>query len=102
MPQPEHREIWIVSFHIKEMVVDELMWFKGYKEGRSVFNVSCASDLLAMVSIHNRPLSLTHYFLSTLTPNNNYSILRKMLDPEDYEHLVSYLLWEHPKAIDKN
>lgn len=97
-PQPEHREIWIIDLHINEMIYDELMWFKNYRAGRYVIRVSEAKELCH--SITNLPLSLAHYFCPTSVSYQNYCNLRKMLDPEDYEHLVSYLLWEHPKAID--
>lgn len=99
-PQPEHREIWIVGLHIKEMVNDELTWFKGHKEGRYVLRAHNAITLYERIGYHNLPASLAHYFSRVCISDSNYSLLRKMLDPEDYEHLVSYLLWEHPKATD--
>lgn len=98
-PQPERREIWIVGFHIKEMVADELMWFKRHKEGRCVLRIHNAITLYESIGYHNLPPSLAHYFSRVCISDSNYSLLRKMLDPEDYEHLVSYLLWEHPKAV---
>ena len=98
-PQPERREIWIVGLHIKEMVADELMWFKNYKPKRCVVRTWGARELCKKI-FYSWPLSLEYYLSRSIISDSNYSLLRKMLDPEDYEHLVSYLLWEHPKAID--
>lgn len=100
-PQPKHREIWIVDLYIKQKIADELVLFKNHKAGRFVIR---AHDAIAIwegfIGYHNLPFSLNYYFSHARISDNNYSILRKMLEPEDYEHLVAYLLREYPKAED--
>lgn len=100
-PQPAHREIWIVGFQLKEMIYDELIWFKNFKQGRSFIRVSGAFKLCTEIDTYKVTLlSLCHYFEQLCQANNNYFILRHMLDPDDYEHLIAYLLREHPCSKD--
>ena len=100
-PQPEHREIWIIQFQVSEMVNDELMWFRSYKPGRSFIPRFRASDLLYDYLIPGGydSCSLRHYLRASLS-NNNYALLYRMIDPEEYENLIAYLLREHPQAED--
>lgn len=99
-PQPQHREIWIVGFRLKEMVCDELKWFESFKLGRVVRHVRCAEQLYVDMIANNFPVSLGHFFGQISVENSNYLFLYRILEPEDYEHLMSYLLHEHPYAQD--
>ena len=102
-PQPEHREIWIVGFQLKDMIHDELIWFQGHKQGRSFLHFFRASEIMYEHMLPNgwSPYrSLLCYIRSTPFSNSNYSILRRMLDPDDYEHLIAYLLRKNPIAQD--
>ena len=99
-PQPEHREIWIVGLHVKEMIRDELNWFRQYADGRIVLRVNKALDLYSTRTDCNWPLSLGVFLCQSRDTESNYFILRKMLSAEEYEHLMAYLLREHPNAQD--
>lgn len=96
-PQPTHREIWCVGFHINTMVRDELNWFRMTNKEHVVTIVDSAESLYADTSLETYfPVSLG-MFLGKL---NNYEMLYNMLDDDDFEHLIAYLLQKHPNAAD--
>ena len=101
-PQPQHREIWIIGFQLKEMIYEELVWFKNFKLGRSFIKAFSASELLYDYLIPNgySPCGLRRYLYKASFPNDNYALLYCMVDREEYENLMSYLLREHPQAED--
>lgn len=99
-PQPQHREIWIVGFKLKEMVCDELGWFESFKPGRSVRRVGCAEQLYVDLIAHKFPVSLDHFFDQLSVSDSSYAFLHRMLEPEGYENLMVYLLRKHPKSKD--
>ena len=100
--QPEHREIWIVGFKVNEMVNDELVWFKNHKAGRSFIRVFKASEILFehLIPFGWGTESLKQYFYNEWKRDSSYFMLYHMLDPEEYENLMAYLLREHPRAKD--
>lgn len=99
-PQPKHREIWIVGLRLKEMVCDELQWFECYKPERVVRRVRSAEELYTGMTSYSFPVSLGHFFGQLSASDSNYAFLYRMLEPEEYENLMAYLLAEHPKAED--
>lgn len=99
-PQPEHREIWIVGFKTNEMINDELVWLKGHKAGRSFIRVFTASEIMFEYMLPNGWSPYRSLLCYIRGAENNYSILRSMLGPEDYEHLMAYLLRKHPHSED--
>lgn len=103
-PQPKFRTVWIVG-HVNEMINDELEWFSRFKHGRKCVQVSKGSYLYIgeMFNTSNQLPSLLH-FLYHLTMHDdigkNIELLYKMLDADEFEHLVAHLLQEHPYAED--
>lgn len=62
-----------------------------------VTTVNSAESLYADTSLETYfPVSLG-MFLGKL---NNYKMLYNMLDDDDFEHLIAYLLQKHPNAAD--
>lgn len=99
-PQPERREIWIVGFDLNGMTWDELNWFRGSQAGRIVRNTDSAYDLYISIVDYDFPVSLGFFLSKVLDQNSDYSLLYNMLNQEDYEHLIAYLLFMHPMARD--
>ena len=102
-PQPERREIWIVGFNLNEMVKDELVWFAGHKQGRKAVRFTTDNEaqiLLDCKDIIRRPWSFENFIKQLFVPDNNYSLLYNMLEPDEYERLLAYLLREYPNAKD--
>ena len=99
-PQPQHREIWIVGLPLKQMVCDELGWFESFKPGRVVRRVRTAQELYTNITACNFPVSLGHFIGQLAVEDSSYVSLYHMLEPEEYESLMAYLLAEHPKAED--
>lgn len=99
-PQPQHREIWIVGLSLKQMVCDELGWFESFKPGRVVRRVRTAQELYTNITACNFPTSLGHFIGQLSVADSNYVSLYNMLEPDEYESLMAYLLAEHPKAED--
>ena len=99
-PQPKHREIWMVGFQLKEMVCDELSWFECFKPERIVRRVRSAEELYTNITACNFPVSLGHFFGQLSVSDSSYVSLYRMLEAEDYEDLMAYLLREHPEATD--
>ena len=99
-PQPMRREIWIVDFRLSEMTRDELMWFSGYKDGRIARNIHTGNDARTLTGIEPTTKSFSNYVTQLSVPNNDYVLLYDMLDYDEYEHLLAYLLQKHPNAKD--
>ena len=103
-PQPMRREIWVVDFRLSEMTRDELIWFSGYKDGRIARNIKTGNDARALIGFAatsgNTKKSFSNYVTQLSVPNNDYALLYDMLDYDEYEHLLAYLLREHPNAKD--
>lgn len=99
-PQPMRREIWIVDFRLSEMTRDELMWFSGYKDGRIARNIHTGNDARTLTGIEPTTKSFSNYATQLSVPNNDYVLLYDMLDYDEYEHLLAYLLQKHPNAKD--
>ena len=100
VPQPAHREIWIVGLQLNEIVYNRLMWFECFKTGRVVRYVHTAEELYTSLTRYNFPVSLGHFFGQLSISNSSYDFLYRMLEPEDYENLMVYLLRDHPYAKD--
>ena len=102
-PQPEHREIWVVGFNLNEMVKDELVWFAGHKQGRKAVRFTTDNEaqmLLDCKDIIRHPWSFENFIKQVFVPDNNYSLLYNMLEPDEYERLLAYLLRGYPNAKD--
>ena len=99
-PQPQHREIWIVDLPINQRVCDELGWFESFKPGRVVRRVHTAKELYTNITSCNFPVSLGHFIGQLSVADSSYVSLYHMLEPEEYENLMAYLLAAHPKAED--
>ena len=94
--QPFHREIWIVGFEVPSITYEELdMFIRDIKE-HIVYNCNCAKNIYINNTDYDWTLSLG-YFISKL---DDYEFLYNMLDDDEFEHLVSYLLLEHPYSED--
>ncbi len=100
-PQPTHREIWCVGFHINAMVQDELNLFKMTDAEHIVTTVDSAESLYNdMIFEAHFPSSLGIFLCKLGQKNNDYELLYNMLDDDDFENLIAYLLHEHPNATD--
>lgn len=101
-PQPTHREIWCVGFHINAMVRDELNWFRMTNKEHVVTIVGSAESLYyADTTLETYfPVSLGIFLGRLWQKNNDYEMLYNMLDDDDFENLIAYLLQEHPNAAD--
>lgn len=104
-PQPEHREIWIFGFKTNLMVQDELVWFSRRTPNRSAYLIKPADLSLSVQAImwaNNLvcPNSLEQYLQRAMKPESGYRLVYSMLDEEEYEHLIAYLLQEHLGAED--
>lgn len=99
-PQPMRREIWVVDFCLSEMTTDELVWFSGYKDRRIARNIQTGNDAKTLIGFASTAKSFANYVTQLSVPNNDYALLYDMLDYDEYEHLLAYLLREHPNAKD--
>ena len=99
-PQPFHREIWIVGLEVSSITYEELNMFTRDSKEHIVYNCNCAKSLYVNNTDYDWTLSLG-YFVSNLYDDNNcYEFLYNMLDDDEFEHLISYLLLEHPYSED--
>lgn len=103
-PQPQHRAVWIIGGQINGMIVDELRWFSCHKPGRTTIHPPNSKYLvIGEMWNENYPPSL-RYFLTHLEKKDsvgqNIEFLYSMLNDEEFEHLVAYLLEAHPAADD--
>lgn len=96
VPQPFHREIWIVGFEISSINCEELDMFIKDSDEHIVYRCNHAENIYINITDYDWTLSLG-YFLSKL---NNYEFLYNMLDDDEFEYLISYLLLEHPYSED--
>lgn len=103
-PQPMRREIWVVNFRLSEMTRDELMWFSGYKDGRIACNIRVGNEARTLIGfasmLSNGIKSFSNYVTQLSVSDNDYALLYDMLDYDEYEHLLAYLLQKHPNAKD--
>lgn len=96
VPRPFHREIWIVGFNVLPIIQEELnMFIKDCKE-HIVYRFNRAENIYINITDYDWTLSLG-YFISKL---DDYEFLYNMLDDDEFEHLISYLLLEHPYSED--
>ena len=103
-PQPEKRFVWIVGEYISEMIDDELSWFAHHKPGRMCDQFPKGRYLyISKVLSPTSCPSVNHFFfhLSDNTEaSQNIRLLYSMLDHDEFEHLMAYLLQQHPTAED--
>jgi len=99
-PQPSRRFVWIVGGRVNEMIHDELRWFAHHKPGRSYIQALNGSYLLWYLDdLHS--LRRFFYHLSVKDEaGTNIQFLYNMLDADEFEHMMAYLLQEHPMAED--
>lgn len=99
--QPIYREIWCVGFQIDTMVRDELNWFHATDSKHVVNTVDSAESLYTDKTFETYfPISLGMFLGGLGQKNNNYDLLYHMLDEDEFEHLISYLLRKHPNDTD--
>ena len=103
-PQPKQRLVWIVGGRVNEMVHDELHWFAHHKPGRSYIQALNSNYLFFGEVWHFDLFSSLFSFFSHLSAQDeagkNIQFLYNMLDADEFEHLMAYLLQEHPMAED--
>lgn len=104
-PLPKHQEIWYCSFSLSQMIQDELEWFANKTE-RSVHKnphkLWCLQTFPHLSILNTRSIG---NFLHTIErakegEKNNVGLLYDMLDDDEFEHLMAYLLREHPNCKD--
>lgn len=103
-PQPEQRLVWIVGEYVSPMIQDELEWFARHKPGRSFVQAPCGSYLyigeIWKMGCHTNLQNFFTHLTMQDSAGKNIQFLFNMLDAEEFEHLLSYLLQEHPYAQD--
>ena len=104
-PQPEHRYVWIVGSRVNNMVHDELHWFAKYKPGREYLQIEKSSSLWFMNNYEpiQKGHSLDKIFFHISEQDKVWERIQRlytMIDPDEFEHLVSYLLKTYPNADD--
>jgi len=98
--QPKQRYVWIVGSRVNTMVHDELEWFVHHKPGRAYLQ---GSDGRYFDIDEEYPFSLKmllYHWDKRDDAWKNIELLFEMLDVEEFEHLVAYLLQEHPGTWD--
>lgn len=101
-PQPERRIVWIVGGRLNTMVRDELHWFARHKPGRE-WEYGANGITLYALSKQTASQSLIHFFSHLVSKDDvsqNIRLLYSMLDHDEFEHLMAYLLRQHPTAED--
>ena len=104
---PPHQEIWYYGFHLSPMVQDELTWFAAQPEHFVCANPqSCVFAYCHQLS--RLPILNTRSFGNFLSSvdsanegeDNSIALLYNMLDDDEFEHLMAYLIPQHPDAKD--
>lgn len=103
-PLPEKRSVWIVGPMVNDEVHDELHSFVHRKSGRNYVQAKTASILYVFAGIYQGAVRSLNTFLYHLSAKDevaqNIRLLYGMIEPQEFEHLVAYLLQEHPTADD--
>ena len=99
-PQPIRRFVWIVGGRVNEMVHDELRQFVHHKPGRSYFQALNSNYLLWYFDLFSSLFNFFSHLSAQDEAGKNIQFLYNMLDADEFEHLMAYLLQEHPMAED--
>lgn len=104
---PQHQEIWYCGFNLSPMIQDELTWFSGSPERFVCKNPQDCVYAYCSTLAHQPVLNTRSFgnFLSSVDSanegeGNSVALLYNMLDDDEFEHLMAYLIPQHPDAKD--